>query len=70
MTDSIARIETFQVPPRWLLVRIETTDGVVGWGEATCEGRSETVERAVEQLAELLLGGDPARIEDHWQVLA
>ena len=21
-------------PPRWLLLRIETTDGEVGWGEA------------------------------------
>ena len=32
MSDTIARIETFQVVPRWLLVRIETSDGVVGWG--------------------------------------
>ncbi len=69
MSDTIARIETFQVVPRWLLVRIETSDGVVGWGEATCEGRSETVERAIEQLSELLIGADPSRIEDHHQVL-
>lgn len=69
MSDTIARIETFQVVPRWLLVRIETSDGVIGWGEATCEGRSETVQRAVEQLAELLIGADPSRIEDHHQVL-
>ena len=36
----IARIETFLVAPRWLFVRIETDSGVVGWGEATCEGRA------------------------------
>jgi galactonate dehydratase len=65
----IARIETFLVPPRWLFVRVETDSGIVGWGEATCEGRSETVRAAVDQLAELLLGRDPLRIEDHWQVL-
>ncbi|GAB2758479.1 galactonate dehydratase [Sinomonas soli] len=65
----IARIETFLVPPRWLFVRIETDTGIVGWGEATCEGRSETVRTAVDQLSELLLGQDPLRIEDHWQVL-
>ena len=69
MTDSVARVETFLVAPRWLMVRVETADGVVGWGEATCEGRSETVRVAVDQLSELLLGQDPSRIADHWQVL-
>jgi galactonate dehydratase len=65
----ISRIETFLVAPRWLFVRIETDSGIVGWGEATCEGRSETVRTAVEQLAELLIGNDALRIEDHWQVM-
>ena len=65
----ISRVETFLVAPRWLFVRVETTDGLVGWGEATCEGRSETVRTAVEQLSELLVGRDALRIEDHWQVL-
>lgn len=66
---TIARVETFLVAPRWLFVRVETSDGIVGWGEATCEGRSETVRTAVEQLSELLIGRDALRIEDHWQVL-
>ncbi|MCW3813932.1 galactonate dehydratase [Micromonospora sp. DR5-3] len=66
---TIARIETFLVAPRWLFVRVETENGIVGWGEATCEGRSETVRAAVDQLAELLIGRDALRIEDHWQVL-
>ncbi|SIQ76266.1 galactonate dehydratase [Micromonospora avicenniae] len=66
---TIARVETFLVAPRWLFVRVETDSGVVGWGEATCEGRSETVRTAVEQLSELLIGRDALRIEDHWQVL-
>ncbi|MEO3744052.1 galactonate dehydratase [Plantactinospora sp. B5E13] len=65
----IVRVETFLVPPRWLFVRVETDSGLVGWGEATCEGRSETVRTAVEQLSELLVGRDALRIEDHWQVL-
>ena len=69
MTDTIARIETFLVAPRWLFVRIETADGVVGWGEATCEGRSETVRTAVHQLAEMAIGQDPGRIEHLWQVM-
>ncbi|HEX6498152.1 MAG TPA: galactonate dehydratase [Micromonosporaceae bacterium] len=65
----IVRVETFLVPPRWLFVRVETESGIVGWGEASCEGRSETVRTAVEQLAELLVGRDALRVEDHWQVM-
>lgn len=65
----IVRVETFLVPPRWLFVRIETDSGIVGWGEATCEGRSETVRTAVRQLSELLVGRDALRIEDHWQLM-
>lgn len=57
------------VAPRWLFVRIETASGIVGWGEATCEGRSETVRTAIEQLSELLVGQDALRIEDHWQLM-
>ncbi|MFG2012036.1 galactonate dehydratase [Micromonospora sp. NPDC048868] len=66
---TIERVETFLVAPRWLFVRVETSSGIVGWGEATCEGRSETVRTAVEQLSELLVGRDALRIEDHWQAM-
>ena len=65
----ITRVETFMVPPRWLFVRIETDDGVVGWGEASLEGNSAAVRTVVAQFAEHLVGADPGRIEDHWQVL-
>lgn len=68
--ETITRIETFLVAPRWLFVRLETSGGLVGWGEASCEGRSETVRTAVHQLAEYLVGQDPFRIEDHWQVMS
>ncbi|MGY1815704.1 galactonate dehydratase [Blastococcus sp. SYSU D00820] len=66
----ITGIETFLVPPRWLFVKVSTDEGPSGWGEATLEGRSATVEAAVHELADLLLGADPLRIEDHWQVLS
>lgn len=65
----INRVETFLVPPRWLFVRVATDAGIVGWGEATCEGRSETVRAAVQELSEIVIGQDPLRIEDHWQVM-
>lgn len=65
----ITKVETFAVPPRWLLCRIETDEGHVGWGEPVVEGRAATVRTAVHELAELLIGKDPLRIEDHWQVM-
>lgn len=65
----ITRIETFLVPPRWLMCRVETDEGIVGWGEPVVEGRAETVRAAVEELSELLLRQDPAPIEHHWQRL-
>src|ERR1700754_1074894 len=66
---SIARIETFLVPPRWLFVRIETDDGLVGWGEASLEGHGEAVAGAFEGVRDRLIGRDPDRIEDAWQTL-
>jgi galactonate dehydratase len=66
----IARIETFMVPPRWLFVRVETDEGIVGWGEPVVEGRAEVVRTAVEQLAELITGEDSSRIEDLWQLMS
>ncbi|MEY9939031.1 galactonate dehydratase [Streptacidiphilus sp. MAP5-3] len=65
----ITRVETFLVPPRWLFCRIETDEGAVGWGEPVVEGRAEVVRAAVEVFAEYLIGQDPLRIQDHWQVL-
>lgn len=68
--STITRVEALPVAPRWLFVRIETDDGAVGWGEASLEGYADVVRAAVEQFAEYLLGKDPGRIEDHWQVLS
>ncbi len=65
----ITRLETFLVAPRWLFLRVETDEGLVGWGEPIVEGRAETVRSAVEEVAELLVGEDPLRIEHHWQIL-
>ncbi len=67
--SGIARVEALPVAPRWLFVRIETDDGLVGWGEGSLEGYADVVAAAVEQFAVYLIGKDPDRIEDHWQVL-
>ncbi len=65
----ITRLTTFLVPPRWCFLKIETDEGIVGWGEPVLEGRAETVAAAVAELADYLVGKDPRHIEDHWTVL-
>jgi len=65
----ITRLTTFLVPPRWCFLKIETDEGIVGWGEPVLEGRAQTVAAAVEELSDYLIGKDPRHIEDHWTVL-
>ena len=64
----ISRIETFYVAPRWLFVRVEASDGAVGWGEASLEGHAEAVDGAMEALKDRFVGHDPFAIEDIWQI--
>ncbi|EWH00751.1 galactonate dehydratase [Halomonas sp. BC04] len=62
----ITRLRTWQVPPRWLFLKIETDAGCYGWGEPVIEGRAATVEAAVHELSDCLIGQDPHRIEHLW----
>ena len=65
----ITKLTTYRVPPRWMLLKIETDEGIVGWGEPVIEGRARTVETAVAEFSELLIGQDPRRINDLWQAM-
>jgi galactonate dehydratase len=65
----ITALRTYLVPPRWLFLRIDTDEGISGWGEPVLEGRAATVRAAIGELGDVLIGADPLRIEDNWQVL-
>ncbi|WLR61550.1 galactonate dehydratase [Guptibacillus hwajinpoensis] len=65
----ITGYKLYQVPPRWLFLKIETDEGIVGWGEPVIEGRASTVKAAVDELMENLIGKNPERIEDHWNMM-
>lgn len=65
----ITNITLYTVKPRWLFLKIETDEGITGWGEPVIEGRAATVKAAVEELKGYLIGKNPLRIEDHWQVM-
>lgn len=65
----ITKLETLIVPPRWCFLKIETDEGIAGWGEPVVEGRAHATAAYVEELADYLVGKDPRLIEDHWTVL-
>jgi galactonate dehydratase len=69
----ITRIETHVCHARmrnWVFVKVVTDQaGLVGWGEATLEWHTRAVVGAVEDLAELIVGEDPTRVEHLWQMM-
>ncbi|KAL1704056.1 enolase C-terminal domain-like protein [Schizophyllum commune] len=67
MVNTITKIEVFRLPPRWVFIRVDTSSGVVGWGEGTLEGHDEAVEGAYADLASRFVGWDADKIEDIWQ---
>ena len=65
----ITALKTFLVPPRWLFLKIETDEGVAGWGEPILEGRAETLAALIGELSDFLIGRDPRQINDIWQMI-
>ena len=69
----ILRIETRVCHARmrnWIFVKVITDEpGLFGWGEATLEWHTRGVVGAIEDLAQLLVGEDPLRIEYLWQMM-
>ena len=65
----ITALKTFIVPPRWLFLKVETDAGVCGWGEPVLEGRAETLAALVAEMADFVVGRDPTKINDIWQML-
>jgi galactonate dehydratase len=69
----ITAIETLVCNARmrnWVFVKVLTDQpGLWGWGEATLEWHTRAVVGAVEDIAQLLIGEDPRRIEHLWQMM-
>jgi mannonate dehydratase len=54
----------------FVTLKLVTSDGVVGWGDATLNGRELAVASYLrDHVVPLLIGRDPQRIEDTWQYL-
>ncbi|MFC4951179.1 D-mannonate dehydratase ManD [Pseudonocardia sp. GCM10023141] len=70
--DTITAADVVVTSPgrNYVSLKITTSDGVVGWGDATLNGRELAVASYLrDHVAPLLIGRDAARIEDTWQYL-
>lgn len=65
----IRSIELFQVPPRWLFLKMTTESGLVGWGEPVVEGKASTVAECVREMIPSLIGKSAGNVEDVFQML-
>lgn len=69
------KITDIKVYPTWvgtrnqLIVKVETDEGIHGWGESGLSGRELAVEGAIRHYRELLIGQDPRRAGFIWQLL-
>jgi galactonate dehydratase len=68
----ITAVKTVVVNARmrnWVFVKVETDEGLVGWGEASLEWKTRGVVGCVEDLAPMIVGQDPRRIEHLYQIM-
>ena len=65
----ITKLTLYPVQPRWLFLKIDTDEGISGWGEPVIEGKAASVAACVREMEDYLIGQDPRNIEDLWQVL-
>ena len=65
----ITKLTLYPVQPRWLFLKVDTDEGISGWGEPVIEGKADTVAACVREMEPYIIGKDPRNIEDIWQVL-
>lgn len=67
----IIQVKTILTSPNqnYLFVKIITDSGIYGVGDASLNGREQTVANLIDTyLAPMLIGRDPGQIEDFWQL--
>ena len=65
----ITGVELFEVKPRWIFIKVNTDEGISGWGELISGTKTRTVVEGAKELAERIVGRNPFEIERLWQEL-
>lgn len=63
----VASAKTGGITRNYVFVKIETDEGITGWGESTLGPMA--VATLVDEFGKRLIGEDPSHIEKHWQML-
>lgn len=67
----ITDVKTYLTMPRpgnpWLFVEVHTDEGMTGLGECTWNAANHLIANSVEAIKPLVIGLDPANIEEIWQ---
>lgn len=53
----------------WLFVKVETDEGIHGWGEANLDLFEYSSVAAIQTLSQYFIGKDPRHIERHWNMV-
>ena len=51
----------------YVFCKLETNQGLVGWGEGTLEGKAGATMACIEDFREFVVGADPMQVEHIWQ---
>jgi len=51
----------------YVFCKLETNQGIVGWGEGTLEGKAGAAMACIEDFKEFVVGADPMQVEHIWQ---
>lgn len=65
----ITEISIYKVKPRWIFVKIDTDQGISGWGEMISGTKTESVAASAAEMGKRIIGRDPFDIEAIWQEL-
>lgn len=65
----ITDITVYKVKPRWIFVKVDTDEGLSGWGEMISGTKTETVAAGAREMGYFLKGRNPFEIERLWQEL-
>lgn len=65
----ITNVFVYKIQPRWIFVKIETDEGVSGWGEMISGTKTEAVAAGALEMGQRIIGRDPFEIERLWHEL-
>ena len=65
----VTEVQIYEVKPRWIFCKVDTDEGISGWGEMVSGTKTRTVVEGAKELSQRIIGRDPFEIERLWQEL-